>query len=150
MYASGMRLRLGRKSRVFESLHSDVANNNAYMNSYMKDRWTKRRLIALETLGGKCVVCGTTENLEFDHIDRSTKLMSIASASSMSESFFWSEVTKCQLLCEKHHQEKTSTEVSVDHGGGVSGKKSCKCDLCSAKRAEYMREWRRKKLGGVS
>ena len=145
-----MSLGLGPRCREFDSPHSDVANNNAYMNSYMKDRWTKRRLMAVKILGGKCVVCGAIEYLEFDHIDRSTKLMSIASASSMSESFFWSEVAKCQLLCEKHHQEKTSTEVSVDHGGGVSGKKSCKCDLCSAKRADYMREWRRKKLGGVS
>jgi 5-methylcytosine-specific restriction endonuclease McrA len=83
---------------------------NAYNNAYMKARWVKRRLLAVAHLGSKCVRCGTTKNLEFDHIDPSTKLASIARASSWSEERFWKEVDKCQLLCVDCHKAKTKAE----------------------------------------
>jgi hypothetical protein len=35
----------------------------------------KEKLI--EELGGECVVCGTKEELEFDHVDPATKLFTI-------------------------------------------------------------------------
>jgi len=84
---------------------------NNTMNSYMKDRWTKRRAKALELLGGKCVRCGWIEGLEFDHIDPTTKVMTIARASSRSEVFFWAEVNKCQLLCDACHLVKTAEDI---------------------------------------
>lgn len=90
--------------------HRDKEKYNAYLNNYMKDRWTKRRAFAVESLGGECVVCGTTDELEFDHIDPDTKIMSIAKASSRSETFFWEEAGKCQLLCKPHHKEKTKQD----------------------------------------
>lgn len=83
------------------------ANYNVEMNNYMKRRWEKRRKSAVEYLGGECVVCGSTEDLDFDHKDPSTKICSIARASSFSEKRFWEEVDKCQLLCKTHHKEKT-------------------------------------------
>ena|SRR6478735_5249227 len=84
---------------------------NAYLNQYMKDRWTKRRALAVEKLGGECIECGETESLEFDHIDPSTKIMTVARASSRSEEFFWAEVSKCQLLCKPHHKIKTAQDA---------------------------------------
>lgn len=48
------------------------------MNEYMKRRWKERRISAVIQLGGCCVRCGTTESLEFDHIDPSTKTATIA------------------------------------------------------------------------
>lgn len=108
------------------------------MNDYMKNRWIKRRAEAIEFLGGKCVECGATEALEFDHIDPSTKVMTIARASSRNAEFFMNEVRKCQLLCEVHHKEKTRKESEVGHGEGLSGKKNCPCAPCKAKKAEYM------------
>lgn len=88
----------------------DKQKYNEYLNTYMKQRWEKRRQEAVARLGGKCEVCGTTESLEFDHIVPSTKIMSVAKASSRSEEFFWGEVDKCQLLCHGHHLIKTGND----------------------------------------
>lgn len=83
----------------------------AYMNEYMKKRWERRRVAAVDYLGGECARCGELEELDFDHIDPLTKIMSIARASSRSEKFFWEEVDKCQLLCKPCHLEKTAEDL---------------------------------------
>ena len=49
-----------------------------HMRVYMMERYHKRRAEAVQLLGGKCVVCGTTEGLEIDHVDRSLKTMNVA------------------------------------------------------------------------
>lgn len=84
---------------------------NNKMNQYMKKRWERRRKAAVEYLGSKCKRCGETEELDFDHINPLTKIMSIARASSRSEKFFWEEVDKCQLLCKPCHLEKTAEDL---------------------------------------
>lgn len=81
------------------------------MNEYMKKRWERRRAEAVDYLGGECARCGDSEELDFDHIDPLTKIMSIARASSRSETFFWEEVEKCQLLCKPCHLEKTAEDL---------------------------------------
>lgn len=83
------------------------------MNLYMKRRWKLRREIAVAFLGGRCANCGTVEALEFDHIDPTTKIKTIAKFSSASELKFWAEVKKCQLLCESCHNEKTKLDFSL-------------------------------------
>jgi hypothetical protein len=90
-------------------------NYNEDMNKYMKSRWEKRRIAAIEKLGGVCVRCGIDKFLEFDHIDRTTKIMTVARASSRSEDFFWNEVSKCQLLCHPCHLEKTAEDFRRDN-----------------------------------
>ena len=52
------------------------------------------------------------------------------------------EMKKCQLLCRRCHLEKSREAKdlgNVDHGGGLSGKRNCKCDPCKAKKAAYMK-----------
>lgn len=77
---------------------------NDYQNAWM----ARRRADGIEMLGGRCVVCGTTERLEVDHIDRSTK------TSHRIWSWSWQrivvELAKCQLLCHQHHFEKTLSD----------------------------------------
>lgn len=90
----------------------DREKYNAYLNEYMKKRWEKRRRTAVEKLGGKCVHCGSVENLEFDHVDPSTKKFTIGIGSSFSEVRFWAEVDKCQLLCGDCHKLKSKTDGS--------------------------------------
>ena len=46
--------------------------------SYMRNRRAGRRNEAKKSLGDECVNCGKTEELEFDHIDPSTKIESIS------------------------------------------------------------------------
>jgi len=102
----------------------DKAKYNAYMNTYMKDRYIIRREKAVDRLGGKCVRCGSTCNLHFDHIDPTTKVNSIARMSSMSQVKFDAEIDKCQLLCENCHKMKTEAEGS---GGDIERKMTCTC-----------------------
>jgi len=68
----------------------------------------ERRQYLREYLGGKCVMCGVTEGLEFDHIDPSEKSYTIGSSItcfSLEELIL--EVDKCQLLCRPCHMKKS-------------------------------------------
>lgn len=120
-------------------------SNKEYMNNYMKKRWLKRRLEAINKLGGKCSKCFSEENLQFDHKDSSTKIASIARMSSMSEKIFWEEIDKCQLLCLKCHQEKTLIDLNQKDAkiihGTVSSYRYCKCELCRQAKSDYMKEY---------
>ena len=69
------------------------------------------REILIEKLGGKCVECGCTEALEFDHIDPSTKSFNIASGYTKPKDILLEEVAKCQLLCNKCHVEKSKKDL---------------------------------------
>ena len=68
------------------------------------------REILIEKLGGKCVECGCTKELEFDHIDPSTKSFNIAAGYTKPKEVLLSEVAKCQLLCNKCHIEKSKRD----------------------------------------
>ena len=104
-----------------------------------------RRSKAKSYLGEECRYCGKDDTLEFDHIDKSTKEYEISVG--IAQHIAWDklviELDKCQLLCHDCHKEKSDKEQSVEHGGGLSGKKNCPCLLCKVKKAEYMREYSR-------
>ena len=65
------------------------------------------REILIEKMGGKCVECGCTEALEFDHIDPATKSFNIAAGYTKPKEVLLAEVAKCQLLCNKCHIQKS-------------------------------------------
>lgn len=113
---------------------------NSYMREYMKNRFHAKYAEAKEYLGGRCVDCGSTDNLEFDHVDRNSKTGDIGDLWSSSNASFWTEVRKCVLRCKPHHAKRTSKQLGVEHGGGLSGKDGCKCDPCRARKAQYMKE----------
>jgi hypothetical protein len=117
---------------------------NDYMRTYMLERYHSRRAESYATLGGKCVVCGSCDDLQIDHIDPATKTLNIAKLWSVSRERYIKELELCQLLCGVHHRQKTSVEQGVPHGGGISGKKNCYCGLCAPKKRKYQRERRRK------
>ena len=72
-----IRLCYTRESTIYKL--KDKAQYNEYMRVYMKRMWDDRRKAAIDHLGGKCVHCGTSHGLEFDHIDPLTKSFTIAS-----------------------------------------------------------------------
>ena len=117
-------------------------STNAYMAAYMNRRYHTRRAAAIAHLGGRCTECGSTDNLEIDHIDRATKSFDLAKAWSGRQSVYMAELSKCQLLCRDHHRMKSAAESSVEHGGGASGKKNCPCRPCRARKSEYNRAYR--------
>lgn len=123
--------------------------DNDKMNEYMKARWQKRKQNAIDKLGGRCYTCGSVENLEFDHIDPSTKSFTIAKASSFSEERFQTELAKCQLLCRSCHEVKTLKDLgrvsAKDQHGTLSSYRYCKCALCRKAWNEHIKEYKRKR-----
>jgi 5-methylcytosine-specific restriction endonuclease McrA len=106
----------------------------------MKNRWTKRRETAILSLGGVCVSCGSTENLEFDHIDPNTKEFTLAAGSGFSEERFSKELAKCQLLCVSCHKLKHR----APHGT-LARKRDCNCSLCKEAWNTWNREYKRRR-----
>ena len=113
------------------------------MRTYMLARYHQRRAAAIAKLGGKCVKCGTVEQLEFDHIDPKTKSFGIGKMWSLSNDKLQKELEKCQLLCKPCHKEKSDRELELSHGRGLTGKKNCYCPKCKPLKQEYMRGYQR-------
>jgi 5-methylcytosine-specific restriction endonuclease McrA len=84
-----------------------VESRRSYIARYNLARYNKRKAEAIEILGGVCVVCGSTEDLQFDHLNPSTKKFSLGKLWSSSQEVFLEELSKCQLLCFTDHQIKT-------------------------------------------
>jgi 5-methylcytosine-specific restriction endonuclease McrA len=80
-----------------------------YIAKYNLERYHKRMQEAYEMLGGACVICGSTEDLQIDHFDPAKKDFTLAKIWSASQERFLEELTKCQLLCWKCHLAKTAT-----------------------------------------
>lgn len=108
-------------------------------------RYYKRKDAAKKFLGGKCVDCGSVENLQFDHKDRKTKEFTIAQLWSVSEKRFWEEVKKCQLLCQKCHIKKTLEDLgqksAKDTHGTISSYRYCRCPVCKKWHSEYSKKY---------
>lgn len=112
------------------------------------------KAFALEFFGNICVQCGSTNELQFDHIDRATVSFRIATAAGLSKSRenLIKELVKCQLLCKSCHIEKTRVEMrgrrkEVVHGTEVGyGYWRCRCEDCKEAKSIYRRSW----LAGVS
>lgn len=88
----------------------------------------------LEWIGNKvCVVCGSDDRLEVDHIDRSTKELSTAALWGMSRNNpkRVAELAKCQILCHYCHLEKTIAEANASrqHGRTLYAH-GCRCEIC--------------------
>lgn len=112
-----------------------------YHRKYNRERYHKVRNKAIEMLGGKCVVCGTTMNLEIDHIEPSEKKFNIGAC--WSRPIFYEEIKKCQLLCYPCHLKKTSKEMraKVTHGKyHVAYRLKCTCALCAEYKKTYNKE----------
>ncbi len=89
--------------------HKEYAKNNREkINESVRALKDKKKATLLEHLGGKCVGCGVTENLQFDHIDRNNKSFTIGKCWGYTLEKLIEEADKCQLLCKECHQYKTT------------------------------------------
>lgn len=119
-----------------------------YMRSYRKERYVERIAQAREKLGGKCSSCGSTDKLDFDHIDPSTKKKDTTFAAyHWSLKDFWEEVKKCQLLCHSCHNSKTLDQVgkksAIGTHGTLSSYRYCHCRFCKDAKRLYTIEYRK-------
>ena len=125
-----------------------MANSNQYMREYLKRRYHSRRQEAIESLGGRCVVCGTNQELEFDHKTPVNKTFSISRLWNVKKEKYIKEIRKCQLLCKKCHIKKTREERGQKNArethGTLSSYRYCKCKLCKDANNKYMREYKRR------
>jgi len=112
-----------------------MTNATSNMREYKRNWVAARRA---EWMAGKsCVVCGTTQSLEVDHIDPEQKVSH--------RIWTWAiprrdaELAKCQILCTEHHKEKTKAQRPIPEHGTISryGKHhKCRCDLCRKANAD--------------
>ena len=128
----------------------DREKYNAYMRKYMNARYHRRMTAARKKLGVKCVICGSRDGLQFDHVDPATKNFEIGTqGSSVSEADFQAELTLCQLLCTSCHTKKTLREkgqvLAQGTHGTLAAYRYCgplKCELCRKAKREWMRVYR--------
>jgi len=85
-------------------------SRNGYQKKYQKKRYHDRKKEAIDILGGKCSICGSTSNLEFDHKKPGNKSFTLTKLWSVPEDEFKKELKKCRLLCRKHHLENTGKQ----------------------------------------
>lgn len=85
--------------------YSDPQKQNEYVKAYVR-----RRRDAWFAENGPCASCGSWNDLQLDHKDRTTKVSHTI--------WGWSqkrreeELAKCQALCVTCHREKSSAEIS--------------------------------------
>jgi hypothetical protein len=113
------------------------------MRDYMRAFRERRMASARKMLGGKCVKCESVEDLQFDHVDPSTKVKALTKLIHAGEEVWFAELGKCQLLCGSCHREK---HKASSHG--IRGwRRGCRCDVCGAARrvaSEKIRDYKRK------
>lgn len=106
-----------------------------------KDRAEKITKI-IKMLGGKCVHCGSTVNLEIDHLYPADKSFTIGQRMSKPFNELVEEAKKCQLLCRKCHIAKSTIERQR-HGSNDMANK-CECPKClQTKRINNLRRIRK-------
>lgn len=114
-----------RAERYREQTKKWKEENREKLNAKIRERKAKNKSYLIEMLGGKCVGCGVTENLQFDHIDRKQKTFTIGKRLESSlENKLIPEAKKCQLLCKCCHQIKTTINHdmhSLADGYSVTG-----------------------------
>ena len=86
-------------------------NNKDRLNDQSKQNYQQRKQHLIEHLGGLCQSCGTTENLEFDHINPGTK--EEESIATMSTKKAMERVDKFQLLCHDCHQVRSDAQKAA-------------------------------------
>lgn len=109
--------------------------NTCYHRRYYHE---VRRQKIFDYLGGACIVCGSREDLEVDHIDPSEKSFEISRNLTFNAKLR-AELDKCQLLCSDHHIAKTTADRAPFTHGTIYGfmKQKCKCHLCDTKRQDW-------------
>lgn len=122
--------------------------NKEYHRKYNQQRYQNRMQKARNVLGGVCVICGCSENLEIDHINPDNLSFRIAEGWDRKWSEIEYELSKCQLLCKFHHNDKTLEQTDrkrADHGSlAYYTHHKCRCALCKKTNAEYTRKYRQR------
>ena len=106
-----------------------------------------RTAAGLTGTAGKRARCGSTDRLEFDHIDPWTKSFSLGSDWTRAWDDLVAEAAKMQLLCRPCHVDKTAEDRGEPaHGMHRYLNWRGRCDVCRAANAAASARMRAKKL----
>lgn len=109
---------------------------------YQLARYQQKKLMLIAHLGGKCVVCNSTERLQFHHRDPSQKSFTILDRWDCSWETLRPELEKCELRCEEHHKEVHAPK----HGtASMYKQKKCRCQPCVAANSAKAKTYREAK-----
>lgn len=112
--------------------HKDADAANAFARAWR----AKRRAEWVASRGGACEQCGSTTDLEVDHIDPATKLYNPGQVWTARAEIREAELAKCQVLCKSCHLEKSWGHQMHVHGTrAMYTKHKCRCEECRAWRA---------------
>lgn len=132
----------------FDSLRRLFMNDQT---EYRKRYTAKRMAQAFSYLGDKCVKCGASDRLEFDHVDPKIKEIEITTAV-MVKCWSWDrlvpELDKCQLLCHDCHHRKSLEAMEygpqVPHGTHWRYRRwKCRCAPCVKANSETIAGWKK-------
>ena len=88
----------------------DMPYKNPQKQSEYQCKFVKRKREKWFKINGPCIICGSSEGLQVDHIDPSEKVDHRV--------WFWSsgrrdiELEKCQVLCMECHKKKTHLQLA--------------------------------------
>lgn len=123
---------------------SDKETQKEYQREWMR----KRRLKWIGLMGGVCVNCGATADLEIDHVDPTLKISH--RIWSWNEERIKSELKKCQLLCVECHKVKSAIDRAPSHGTDTMYGYGCRCDDCKlARKIVKAANRKRRKAAGL-
>lgn len=106
------------------------------MRSYQRE-WIAKRRREWFAANGPCVRCGSSECLELDHRDSSSKVSH--KIWSWSKTRREAEIAKCQVLCRACHAARHAAERT--RHGMSRYRNGCRCEVCrTAKRLKRRRE----------
>lgn len=117
-----------------------------FKNLLVKREYQRKRSAAKRAAwfkGKTCANCGSSENLELDHINPELKVSH--RIWSWSDARIAEETSKCQPLCKDCHKAKTSADRLPPHGTNnryTCKKYPCRCDLCKKAHAEANQKYK--------
>lgn len=108
-------------------------------------RRAKRRIFFESLLGGQCVNCMTTRDLQFDHVIPEDKKFNLGtSCMEFALETILPELQKCQLLCKTCHLDKTISDAVGYRKHGSAGtyvNHKCRCEDCKSAWYIYTRRY---------
>lgn len=109
----------GRQTKFCSRRCKNASTNNKHQNYVtQQQRGRARRLLLIQSKGGRCERCGYERNnaaLAFHHLDPSAKsfALDLRSCSNTSWDALLEEAQKCLLLCLNCHSEIHNPEFST-------------------------------------
>jgi 5-methylcytosine-specific restriction endonuclease McrA len=112
-------------------MSKNIEKRKEYIKEYQKN-WMRERRLEWVLANGPCKHCGSSDNLEVDHINPALKTMEASSVWSRTQSVRDKELSNCQVLCKQCHLKKTLAERKQPTHGTANMYKNhkCRCEEC--------------------